>query len=217
MNQRRKLLSAVFIILVVAMAILLYFFLAKREPKVVEQTPTMEESVFGLANKEMGTKVYYSENLGVGFTYLPYSAEQTPTITEAENKISLEDQSIEVFTKDPSLSLEEAIKSKFLQGFNESECFVKNYEASEQELANYISAGISYPPTEDPNAPFWQNSDKCPESYSETNGIQYFLMNKDVPGKFVFVRVGQYSAASDGTPRTPESGFNWTHSIRILK
>ena len=70
--------------------------------------------------KEAGTKIYYSEKLGVGFTYLSPVANYTPKITETATKIDLDGQSIEVFTKDPKLTLAEAIKSKFLQGFQEN-------------------------------------------------------------------------------------------------
>src|SRR3990167_160373 len=133
-------------------------------------TPVTQQnlnSIFELSKKEAGTKIYYSEKLGVGFTYLSPVANYTPKITETATKIDLDGQSIEVFTKDPKLTLAEAIKSKFLQGYN----------------SNDVSAGISFPPTNDPDAPWWQNSDKCQQYYSETNAVQYFLMNKDVPGK----------------------------------
>lgn len=183
-------------------------------------TPVTQQdlnSIFELSRKEAGTKIYYSDKLGVGFTYLSPVANYTSKITESATKIYLDNQSIEVFTKDPKLTLAEAIKSKFLQGYNSSDCFIKTNETNEQRLSSYVSAEISFPPPNDPDAPFWQNSDKCPQYYSQTNAVQYFLMNKDVPGKFLFVRIGQDSAASDGTPPTAEGGFNWSHSIRILK
>lgn len=229
------------IILVVVIVILLgtvgYFAFVKKSEPIAQQststqiinptktpittlTPVTQQnlnSIFELSKKEAGTKIYYSEKLGVGFTYLSPSANYTPKITESASKINLDGQTIEVFTKDPKLTLAEVIKSKFLQGYNSNDCFVKTYETSEQKLSTYVSAGISFPPTNDPDAPWWQNSDKCPQHYSETNGVQYFLMNKDVPGKFLFVRIGQDSAASDGTPLTADGGFNWSHSIRILK
>jgi putative hemolysin len=179
--------------------------------------PTREE-IFGLDQKETGTKLYYSEKLGVGFTYLNYNyASKTPvTILEKDNKISVDTQTIEVFEKDPSLTLAAAIEEKFLKGYNSADCWVKSKETSEQNLESYISATISYPPAENSEEPFFENSKKCPQLYSETNGMQYFLMNKDVPDRFLFVRIGQYSAASDGTPRTETGGSNWTGSIRIL-
>jgi hypothetical protein len=177
--------------------------------------PTLEE-IFGLDKKEAGTKLYYSEKLGVGFTYLDYASKTPVTVAEKDNKISVDNQTIEVFEKDPAVSLEQAIKDKFLQNYKPADCFVKIREISEQKLATYVAASISYPPAANPEDPFWKNSEKCPQLYSETNGMQYFLMNKEAPDRFLFVKIGQYSAASDGTPRTEIIGSNWTASIRIL-
>lgn len=188
--------------------------------------PQNLNSIFDLSEKETGTRLYYSDKLGVGFTYVPNQA-GTPAVevTEIGDKIYVhydnekpeQGKSIEIFTKDPNLTLEEAIRAKFLTGYNSSDCFVKTYEASQTGLPNYISAGISFPRTNDPSIPWWQNADKCPQNYRETNGGQFFLMNKDVPGKLLFVILGQDSITSDGTPKTAEGGFDWSHSIRILK
>jgi len=186
-------------------------------------------SLFGLDRKEADTEIYYSDKLGVGFTYVPSQGQagidSTVTVTEIGDKIYVhgangepeQGQSIEVFTKDSNLTLGEAIEARFLGGYDPNDCFVKNYGTNETRLENYVSAGISFPPSSDPDAPWWQNADKCPQHYSESNGIQYFLMNEDVPGKFLFVEIGQDSIASDGTPITTEGGFNWSHSIRILE
>ncbi|HPI67409.1 MAG TPA: DUF333 domain-containing protein [bacterium] len=185
-------------------------------PQENKNTETNLSDIFELNKKESGTKIYYSQNLGIGFTYLDHADRKPVVIIEKDNKISVDDQSIEVFEKDPVASLEQAIKDKFLKGYNPADCFVKMQEKSEQVLANYMVAVISYPPADNPDDPWWQNSEKCPKNYSATNGIQYFLMNREVPDRFLFVKVGQYSAASDGTPSTADSGFNWTNSIRVL-
>jgi hypothetical protein len=177
--------------------------------------PTLEE-IFGLDKKEPGTKLYYSEKLGVGFTYLSYGPEQPVSVVEKDNKISIGDQTIEVFEKDSSLTLQQAIEEKFLKEYNFADCWVKIAETNEQKLESYVAATISYPPAKNPEDPFWVNSENCPKFYSETNGMQYFLMNKEFPDRFLFVRIGQYSAASDGTPRTEIGGSNWTGSIQIL-
>jgi len=172
--------------------------------------------LFGLDKKVAGTKLYYSDKFGLGFTYFSEEPSFSSEIKESD-RIIVSDQSIEVFSKDPKISLEQAVKDRFLGGYDPKDCFVKISETNEQEMPNYVSAVISFPISTDTNNPWWQNADKCPRDYSETNGIRYFLMNKDVPGKFLFVRIGQASAASDGTPLVNGSLFNWTHSIRILE
>lgn len=172
--------------------------------------------LFGLDKKVAGTKLYYSDKFGLGFTYFSEDPNFSSEIKESD-RIIVSDQSIEVFSKDPKISLEQAIKDRFLEGYDSKDCFVKISETNEQEMSNYVAAVISFPISTDSNGPWWQNADKCPKDYSETNGIRYFLMNKDVPGKFLFVRIGQALAASDGMPLVNGSLFNWTHSIRILE
>lgn len=188
----------------------------KKEQNIFTQSDF--DRIFELNKKEIGTKIYYSEDLGVGFTYISHPNSNYPIdIKEHDNKISVLNQTIEVFIKDPGMSLEEAIQDRFLQGYDSKDCFVKTYEIDKQKPSSYVSSGISFPLTDNPNA-FWaQNSYKCPRDYSETNGARYFIMNRDVPKKFLFISIGQSSVASDGTPRTAEGGFNWDHSIRILK
>lgn len=224
MNKRKKI-SILSIILVLILAgIAVYFSDAKKSSIMPAQTASNKQTaesdlnrIFDIAEKEPGTKLYYSEKLGVGFTYLPYSWNSPVEISESDNKINVASQTIEIFAKNPNISLEGAIKEKFLQGYDPKECFVKIYNGNEQKLSNYISAGISFPPSDIPGSPWWQNADKCPQGYSETNGVQYFLMNEDSPDRFIFVKLGQAPAASDGTPQTENSNFNWSHSIRIVK
>lgn len=230
----------IFLLLVVVIAVFYLLFLFPKRltssagTNTINQTTVMpapsdevvmdNSTVFGLKDKQPGTKLYYSQKLGIGFTYLQDPVSPV-TVTETGNKIYVhgskrspdQGQSLEVFTKNPSLSLQEAIGAKFLNGYSPKDCFVKIDEPNAIGLPNYIATVISFPRSEDQNAPWWQNS-KCPENYSETNGQQYFLMNKDVPDRFLFVRIGQYSEASDGMPvtGTPPAGQNWSHSIRIL-
>lgn len=170
------------------------------------------ESMFGLAAKRPGTKIYYSEKLGVGFTYLSASGEAL-NITESGNRISMGSQSIEVFEKAENQTLEQAVQSRFLKGYDTEDCFV-TIDAAEQEGQNFVSAKISFPPSDDPNGPWWQNNSKCPQDYSETNSRQYFLMDKDHPDRFFFVKLGQETIATDGA--SVSGGRNWSSSIRIL-
>jgi len=242
--NQKDFVNSIFIIVVLMFVSTIGYFVFFKRPEPLAQQPSPISSsnvrtsvtahpdsqlnlhtVFALNNKEIGTKIYYSDTLGVGFTYLPALLGATFAVTERENEIYVYDtkekpeqgQSIEVFTKNPNLTFQEAIANKFLADYNPKDCFVKVTETNEQELSNYISAVISFPPNADPNGPWWKNSNKCPQNYSETNGKQYFLMNKAVPGKFLFVRIGQYSITLDGTSGVTGSGFNWSHSIKILK
>lgn len=188
------------------------------------EEPTLEE-IFGMDKKEAGTELYYSENLKVGFTYLPNPQEGLNIkVSEVGDKIYIHDasspietgRSIEVFTKNPQQSLAEAIEENFLQGYDSKDCFVKITGMIDQN-PNYENAVISFPPSNDPNGPWWQNAEKCPKNYSETNAIQYFLMDKEVPEKFFFLTLGQESLTSDGTPGTDVNRPDWSQSIKILQ
>lgn len=175
------------------------------------------DNIFELNKKSKGTKIYYSDKLGIGFTYFPLIPDQSIKITESENKIIFNGQTIEVFTKNPKVTLGEAIKETVLNGYSTNNCYVRTYKIEGLEMDNYVAVEISLPVSNDTNEPFWQNSDKCPIKYSETNGIRYFLMNKDVPEKFIFIDIGQDAIASNGIPGTGKGLFGWNQSILILK
>jgi len=172
-------------------------------------------------------KVFSSSDLGITFTYAPKDENNSYDVgvTRVVNKVYIynsnypkeQGQSIEVFTKDPKVSLEEAIKAKFLQGYDPKNCFVINSViggfTDSKELSNYVAAQISFPPTNNPEGPWWDNNSKCPTYYSQTNAVQYFLMNKDIPDRFLFVVLGQAPITNDGL----NSNVDWSHSIRIIK
>ena len=182
------------------------------------------DAEFDMKNKVPGTKLYFSERFGIGFTY-EYG--DSLTITEIGNKIYLHGikqepeggNSIEVFAKDPNESISEAIEGRFLKGYNPEDCYVVIDDVpSEFDLrSGYMFASISYPPPDDPEAPWFENSSKCPVNYSATNAAQYFLFNTDVPTKYLFLQTGQDSIASDGRPITEKGGYNWSTSVRIVK
>lgn len=65
----------------------------------------------------------------------------------------------------------------------------------------------------DDNVPS-KTKEKCPLYYSEVGGLKYFLMNKEVPDKFLFINLGQDSIASDGTIGEVN---DWSRSIKILR
>ena len=185
-----------------------------------EPTPLGLEAIFRLEEKEPGTELYYSEELGVGFTYLVPSglnSEANVVVNEFGDTITVFGQSIEVFKKNVTVTFKEAIELTLLRGYDPAKCFVVGGPARFPDVPDgYSAAEISYPQELVNGEPAWLHHE-CPPKYSQTNGVLYFLYNDAVPDKFLFVSIGQDSPASDGTPRTAEGGFNWTHSIRILE
>ena len=223
MNQ--KTLTIIVGIVIAGLAVAAIYFVVGKDKTAPEPALVSIETIFGMSQKIPGTQIYYSEKLGVGFTYVPKVSDTvTAQVTEIGDKIYMHllgekpetGQSVEVFTKDPELSLEEAITARFLAGYDPNDCFVRAYESGNLRV-NYASAGISFPRPADANAPWWQNSEKCPPHYSEINAVQYFLMNQEVPDKFLFVSAGQDMITSDGTPIKDNAGYSWINSLQILK
>jgi hypothetical protein len=214
------------------------------EELVSEPSPTLEttkekvysqeelNTIFEMDKKSTDTKLYYSEKLGVGFTYrlleelIPYNLFDISAI-EKVNGVALgyyqkgepkpDWINLEVFTKDPKDTLEQAITKEFLQGVDPKKCFAQKYtdgDSSGKQLQGYNYAEIFYPvPT---NGDVWFGGiNNCPEKvqfYASTNAVQFFLEDTKVPSKYVFVRIGQESIASSGI-----GNEGWERSIRILK
>ena len=228
--------------LVVVVVILLgsfgYVFVSKKPNQISTITIQPQSdlnSIFDLKDKSPDTKIYYSNTLGIGFTYVASNSFSSNgktypvnfVVTEIGNKIYIhgstekpeQGQSLEVFTKDPAISFADTLRQQFLTGINPKSCFIETQQSSEQNISGYMSADISYPMPTDPTAPFWDNSVDCGE-YAKSNGIAYFLYNENVPNKFLYVSVGQDAITLDGLPKNPTAnfyGYNWSHSLRILK
>ena len=180
---------------------------------------TALELRFEMDKKEKGTQLYYSEALGVGFTHKLFTDDYVPQITESGNKIYVgEYQSIEVFTKDAKLTLEQAVRDRFLRNIDPKKCFTT--QGYDPKFKNYVTTEISFPRVS--NDPGFEQFHICPLAYSDTSGVQYFLMNKDVSTKFLFVEIGQDSLMYDGMPpikdERGENGWRgWNYSIQILR
>ena len=231
MNQQKGSIKIILAaIIVVLVGVVGYFTFVKKSPSIQPQQNL--NNIFDLNKKVSGTKIYYSDKLGVGFTYVDPSPASIMKVTESGSKIYIYDAketpsqwySVEVITKDPKLTLEEAVNSKFLAGYTSQDCSAKKYDISARGLSNYVAVIIS-PPTAPsplslpPTITHTSSSNiSCSRYYSTS---QQFLMNKDVPDKFLYINNGQDVIAYDGTPGTTkgsgQNGFVWSYSIRILK
>ncbi len=216
----RKIVAAVGSLLLVAGVVLAFMNREVTEPQ-TDQNQTN-------SNSTTTAKTYTSDKLGISFTYEPKPVETFEvTVTERDNKIYLHGSSeapeqgkiIEVFTKDPNMSLGDAIKQQFLKNYAATDCFVEDIPnvAEDPRPDSYVFAEIAYPLPSSPDVPFWENSSKCPQEYARTNAVQYFMMNPEVPGKFVFVKLGQDSITTDGVIRENGSRYDWSGSLIIVK
>jgi hypothetical protein len=201
-----------------------------------EKVYSQEElnKIFEMDKKSKDTKLFYSEKLGVGFTYAPLKEDPKSrilSIKEIDSKIVIIDQdsgqlgdkvfeypNIEVFSKDSNDNLEKAITKELLQGVDSKKCFAKKYtdgDSSGKQLEGYTYAEISYAPTPGSDAVINNGIENCPkkvQNYATTNAVQFFLEDPKTPYKYVFLRLAQESIASSGL-----GNEGWERSIRILK
>ena len=205
-----------------------------------EKVYSQEElnQIFEMDKKSPDTKLFYSERLGVGFTYsllegfspdtyeVPVSERGNGVVigypekkgTPASGRIGQEIsyKNLQVFNKDPKDTLEQAITKEFLQGVDSKKCFAQKYENEYLSKKNpqYKYAEIFYAPTQVEEG-INNGIENCPEKihdYVRTNASLYFFEDTRVPSKYVFVILGQESIAYSGI-----GSEDWSGSIRILK
>src|SRR5205085_12373652 len=130
-------------------------------PTVMGQTPPNGNGQYFYI-KEIGDRVYLYWIPGSNQPFSGTDAEFLQTIAPGAF-------SVEVFTKDPNLSLADAIKQRFLTGYSEADCFINtNYEkAYPREVQSFVTATISI------HFPIKNVQDrydrlaKCPRGYTE--------------------------------------------------
>ena len=205
----------------------------------VEKVYTQDElnTIFEMDKKSPDTKLYYSPKLGVGFTYATYSILDPllnlDTVKEINNKIYLIDgskeadanpskygNSIEIFTKDPKDTLEQAINKEFLAEANPKDCFV-----SVKKHSTLYRAYINYVPDKtklnDDNA-FYGGEVYCPSNampYIGNEGsTSFFILNeKDFnTTKYGFLSIGS-GAQSANAGYKDNKDIPWFETIRFLK
>lgn len=172
------------------------------------------------SSDDPNVKVFTSTDLKISFQYQEMQNDEKFATKQTGNKVYVyqakfpvdQGQYVEVFSKDKADDLKTAIEKKFLANYSKNDCFaeiVKNPVAGQTLPASYVMAQISYPPSDSDTGPFWENADKCPSSYTTTNGIAYFLMDTVHPETFVFFSIGQY--AINAGPSLP-----WQSTIKFL-
>lgn len=182
-----------------------------------------------LPSKSPESLQFVSQKLGIGFSYASALPEQPDSIIktlEEGDKVYVyaasitknpqDGQWVEVFQKDPNLTLADAIKKQFLANYSSADCFVSlqsRYPDSVKLPDNYEVAEISYPAPSDTTAPGWANADKCPQMYTTTNGISYFAMDKNHPDKYAYFSIGQYGIPSGTTNKQSM----WQDTFRFIK
>lgn len=217
------------VLFILAFGIVIVRSQQQNSPSVTTTSPTQTEktaqgdTIETVSTDDRGTvKRYTAPDLGITFTYLT-SPEDGGNwfIKRTNNRVCItydetdeecaKGQYVEVFTKDPAVSLIDAIEMQFLADIPDDECFVKDYAQpyDDPNAVNY--AEISFPEVTDPNDPWFEaNASKCPENYRRTNGIRYFMEDPNVPDKYVYFSIGQFAIPGG------QEGTGWQQNLQVL-
>lgn len=170
-------------------------------PAAENQQPA--KTVQGSTDVNIGghTNRYTSPKLGVSFTYESQQGFNQNKVTEQGNTITLTsyvngepltNNSIEVFSKDPNLSLADAIAKNL--SLDSAKCVVDIRPASGTFQKAYVSLTnqSDYTTGDGSNAP-----DLCSKYQSYGNGVYYFLTDTAHPDKYAYISIGQDSISAD--------------------
>jgi hypothetical protein len=165
----------------------------------VTATPQPAVSPIPTLKPNPSGNTYRSEKNNVAFYYASKTqgSNETIEVSELGNKIYVypkgmeptKGQSVEIFTKDPAITFEQAISNQFLKGISPDVCFVQKEKSTD---ANIVKATIAYPVPANSDEPSFMFGDACPANYKRTNGMAYFYYDIRVPAKFFFFSIGQY-------------------------
>jgi hypothetical protein len=155
--------------------------------------------------KEIGDTVYLYENLSTNRSF-------SGTDTEFLQTIAPGSKYVEVFNKDPQLSLQDAIRQQFLTGYAETDCFVastpyghpREDESFQTGFINYSRQPVQTRTQLDALVA------KCPK-YVTFMGVSYFMMDTKHPNKLLLVKDGQ-----DNLP-SGVGGLTWDGTIKVLQ
>lgn len=154
---------------------------------------------------------YTSEALGLSFFYADSQNGDKIAVKEDDNKVYVYDtlgsytdgQYVEVMSKDPKDSLDEAIKKQVLQNYDPANCPIK-YVGNGLTAVNATMqvATLNYDPKKNPDHNSFSGAvaSTCPGQYTSVGGVNYFAMDSSYPDKLLFVAAGQYPIMAGTDP-----------------
>jgi len=178
-------------------------------------TSTIKDN--GVSNQ----KVYTNPKFGIEFIFSDKFAGEKMDVKEAGNKIYVFDtkypytqgQYIEVFDKDVSDNLDQAMQKQFLTNISSKDCFVKisKPDSAAKFPVNFEVRTLGYPVDLSSDLPSFAQSNKCPAPYAESNGLSYFLGDINHPKLYLFFSIGQQEF-----PISEDSNIPWQDTIKFL-
>ena len=174
---------------------------------------------------DQNLKTFSSKDLGVSFTYLAdqdHDGKADIQVQEIGDKVYVSPfavvasgQSVEVWKKDAKLTLAQAVTQQILKNYAAKDCFAVSYDVSSRYGSNFVGAEISYPNATTDLGTVQQYFQKCPTAYAKTNGLRYFLMDKNNPTEFAFFNIGQYPILGDNNNHDWPTTFTFGASDSI--
>jgi hypothetical protein len=228
-------------VLIIVLAIVVIYFFEKNEKNISQdfsipssKTTIIKSDIPGEYewNKDNSeVKTFYSEKLGVTFTYLSpwgytygsvgdFKIESYDIVVkEEENKIYIDRDplssdsfpKIEVYYKDEKTPLLNAVVETF-KNIDEDKCFIANtggvFDVYSSNLYNSI---LMKDRSQYPQGLYIHL--RCGhKGNTEIDDSEHVIMNADIPTKFIKVQVGQDLLTRDATGE-----YGWQDSIKILK
>ncbi|HYD91798.1 MAG TPA: hypothetical protein VEA37_09970 [Flavobacterium sp.] len=215
MAKNKRILNSILALVILLAAAGAWLSLRDKNSSGIPSQNTYEDSKSDSMVGKGDVKTYTSNDLGITFNYLDTEAQPVKVARDGDRVyIAAGDQNIkkgqwvQVYKKDQNLTLAEAIQKDFLKEYSSVDCYVQIGDNSGMP-SNYVVAHISYPHDAGSNEPWWTNNN-CPKDYAETNGIRYFLHDKNYPDKYFFFSIGQYAIPGNETK-------TWQETFQVIK
>lgn len=174
------------------------------------------------------TQTYTSQKLKISFNYFePSNLSWDIKVKEMGDKVFIyaifpksgtdqtsSEKYVQLFDKDPSLSLEEAVREKVLTGYSLENCPISKENNPTNPNYDYVHISI---PTPNPNESYTdlrKKADLCPTNYINFNQVTYFVMDKSHPNRFAFFSLGQDNF-SGGVPVARSSEVTWDKTLKF--
>ncbi|MDP2631021.1 MAG: hypothetical protein Q8P56_06490, partial [Candidatus Uhrbacteria bacterium] len=137
----------------------------------------------------------------------PLLATGDPVIEEGDTIFvdGKEGQYVKKFSKSAQDDLKTAIQKTILSGYPKDKCHVVDYDYMKKGVID--ASEITYESSEEIGS-----GGMCPGNYERTNGVRYFLMDKNHPTSFYFFFIGQYIVPANAT-----GDKDWASTFRVLK
>ena len=210
-NKKRFTLRAIYLLILIILFGSVAFAAIRNKFYKEAYTPAYTQNITSDAIKNGPSPVpyttYTSQNLGISFSYITDSGVQKFFVKEIGDKIYLyasfgnriqnpeEGKFVEVFSKNPQQSLEQAIKQQFLAGVSGNSCIVKNYSNGQARIdKSYQTVIISAVIPHNPNLSYSDVHSliaNCSQYAYQYDGVSYFMMDPKHPDKLLFLRIGQ--------------------------